>query len=174
MGQALCGQVPLQGVLDGEDDLRGFRIGHAPVAGDYLAVSTDEELVEVPADFPGKSGVFAGEVSVERVLPVAVHFDLLVHREGDPVVQGAERRDVGVRARFLAAELVARKSEDDESFVFVSLIQGFEVFVLPGEPALGGDIDYEQHFAFVFRERFGLVVDGGDGNVVDHFGGKLG
>ncbi len=79
----------------------------------------------------------------------AVHVNFVEQREGDVVFAGAELLDLFVRARFLSAELVARETEHGETLVFVFLLEGFEGLVLRRKAALGGDVDDEEHLAFV-------------------------
>src|SRR5262249_41627961 len=72
----------------------------------------------------------------------------------------AERRDLVVVARVLAAELVARKAEHDESLVLVRLPQRLQALELRREATLAGGVDDQQHLALVAVELDALAVDG--------------
>src|ERR1039458_2949031 len=85
--QVLFDRLDQGGVLGGH---------HRAVARHDLARWADEELLEVPPDVADVA-VGVGhllQLRIDRVLALAVHFDLLEEREGDAVVGGAERRDL--------------------------------------------------------------------------------
>src|SRR4051812_40457750 len=82
----------------------------------YLSCAADEELAEVPGDVgstirPG-GGLF--EPHVERVRIGTIDVDLGEQREADPVLRAAKTCDLLRAARFLGAELVAGKTQDDQ------------------------------------------------------------
>src|SRR5205823_15076889 len=105
---------------------------------DDLAGRRHQELLEVPPDVAGGplSVRDLGQRRVERVTVLAIDVDLVEERELDLEVDVAEVRDLFVRARLLAAELVAREAEDDEAAVLVRLVQVLETGVLRREAAL--------------------------------------
>jgi hypothetical protein len=173
----------------------GFdRGGHFGVVGGGLrgeaggdgAVSGDQEFLEVPQHF----GVFGrghavaaqpvapagcvtvlfghgfGEGGVERLLVGAGDRGLGEQRERDAVVERAELGDFGVGARFLAGEIVGGEAQDLETAILVGAVERFEAFVLRGQPALGGDVDDEQHLALVRGEGVGGAVVAGEGDLV--------
>ena len=78
------------------------------------------------------------------------------------MVEAAELRNLPVRTWFLTGELVAREAENDQSLLFVLLIEGLQAVVLRGETALGCGIDNHQDFAFKLCEVhfFALVGEG--------------
>ena len=87
-----------------------FRFGGGKVAFDYLALTVNQELGEVPFDLPAHAATFLGlEPDVERVGLVAVNFYLGKAWESGLVVEVAEVIDFLSGARDLALELVARK-----------------------------------------------------------------
>ena len=77
----------------------------------------------------------------------AVDVDLREQREVDAVIERAEVLDLRFVAGFLVAELVAGEAEHHEAAVGVVLPQLFQPRVLRREPALGGDVDDQQHLA---------------------------
>src|SRR4051794_35628638 len=161
-----------QGLLDGLDELGRLGVDHRAEA-DRLTARRDEELLEVPADV---SRVPVGrvrrvdELLVERVATVAVHLDLLGHREGDAVRRRAERLDLVRGAGLLLAELVAGDAEHAEPAVLVLLVDLLEARVLRREPALRGDVHEEDGLVLVVVEVDGAPVQRVDGGVVDGHG----
>jgi hypothetical protein len=85
------------------------------------------------------------------VLVLAVHLDLVEHREGHAPRGRAVLLDV-VGRRELLQELVAREAEHAEAAVAVLLLQLLERRVLGREAAAGGDVHDEQHLARVLRQ----------------------
>ena len=78
--------------------------------------------------------------------------------------------DLGGGARFLRAELVARKREDGQALRLIFSKRRLESLILGRVATLRGDIDDEQHAPLVGRERSGLAVDIFDGDIVGHCG----
>src|SRR5262249_20803789 len=87
-------------------------------------------------------------------------------RERDVVGRGAELLDVGVAARLLRAELIAREAEDLQAAVPAVAVQGLQALVLRGEAALAGHVDDQQHLAGVVTQVPGTAVGGLDAEVV--------
>ncbi|MNN64562.1 hypothetical protein D3C81_1800070 [compost metagenome] len=81
--------------------------------------------------------------------PVTLHINLLVHREGDPVIDLAELCDVFTFTRLLACKLIAWKAQDFKTAVLEFIIHFLETLILGSKAAFAGCIDDEQHFAFV-------------------------
>ena len=100
----------------------------------------------------------------------AVHFNFVEERKGHVVFGRAKLFDVRVRAGFLATELVAGKTKDDETLVLVFFINCFEIFILWCKTAFGGNIYNEHNLAFVGGERGVLAVNVLDGDVIDGTG----
>src|SRR3954468_12369701 len=74
--------------------------------------SIDQEFGEIPFDGRTEQAEFLVlQVFEQRMRLVAVDVDLGKHRKRDGIVAGAELLDLGGVARFLAAELIARKAE---------------------------------------------------------------
>jgi superfamily II DNA or RNA helicase len=102
------------------------------------------------------------------VLVVAVHVDLLGHRERHAVGRRAELGDLLAGAGLLAEELVAGDADHGEPLAAVGLVQLLEPGVLRGEPALAGDVDDEGGTAAGdLTERRGRPVETGDRGVED-------
>ncbi len=112
------------------------------------------------------TGGLRAQVLVQRVCVVAVDLELGVHREGDVVVDAAELLDLGVVARLLVAELVAREADDLQALVLVGAVQRLEALVLRREAALARHVDDQQQLALVGAEILGGAVGGLDGEVV--------
>ncbi len=102
--------------------------------------------------------------------------DLGEERECHRILGGAELRDLFIRSRLLAGEVVGGEAEDGEAAVFELLIERFERGVLRGEAALAGDVDQQQDFAGVVSEGGRGAGDGGQGDVseVGHEGSLAG
>src|SRR6267142_4316458 len=85
--------------------------------GDRLSRLVEEILVKIPPRwFPG----LGGEIPKERVGLCADDTGLREYRERDAVVHPAELRDLFVRPRLLAAEIVRRKSQHHKTFVAIT------------------------------------------------------
>jgi hypothetical protein len=80
---------------------------------------------------------------------VAVDVDLGEHRERHAVVLFAERTDLFLAARFLAAELVAGEAQHFQATRMQLAVQGFEALVLRREAAFAGGVDDEEDLAAV-------------------------
>lgn len=84
---------------------------------------------------------------IYRVSVVTVNLNLVHNWESDTVVQLAEVTDLLLRARFLATELVAWETKDDQALVLVLLVQALQILVLWGETTLGCNVDNQDNFA---------------------------
>ena len=89
-----------------------------------------------------------GQLLVERRRLLAVHADLVEHRESDAPRHRAVLEDV-VHLRQLLQELVAREGEHVEAARTVLLLQLLELFVLRRQSAAGRDVDDEQNLPVV-------------------------
>lgn len=121
---------------------------------DDLSISANQELLEVPLDTfqAHEAGLLLLEPLEQRIRVVTVDFGLAHDRERHTVVDLAKRLDVGVRAWFLPAELVAWEAEDREVFAVGGLellVQLLQTVILRGEAALGGSVDNKNDFALV-------------------------
>ena len=76
------------------------------------ASSIDKELRKIPFDRPGSHNTlgFALEEAVKRMSPRAIDIDLAEHGKCHIIGSRTESRDFGGIARFLGAELIARKA----------------------------------------------------------------
>ena len=82
-------------------------------ARDYVAITVHQKLREVPFDFAAKkAALLLFQVSVQRMLALAVDLDFGKLREGHVVIQPAEADDLSLGAGSLIAELVAGEVED--------------------------------------------------------------
>ncbi len=75
------------------------------------------------------------------MLILAFDRDLLEHRKGNLILQGAELLDLFVASRLLAQKIVRGESQHFEAPVFESVVERLQSFVLWGETALAGDVD---------------------------------
>src|ERR1700682_1593467 len=83
----------------------------------------------------------------------AVDVNLGEHRKRDRIIAGAKLLDLPGVARFLAPELVARKSENRKAAWVEFLMQCFEPPVLRGKAAGAGGVDDQQYLALVPLQR---------------------
>src|SRR5262245_52448135 len=108
--------------LDGRHQLRRLRLDHRPVAGDQLAVTPHQILVEVPLRHGGRAQRLP-RPAVERVRAVALHLLLAGEREGDVEGALAEAQDLAFGLRLLPTEVVARHADDHQPLALVALPQ---------------------------------------------------
>ena len=134
------------------------------------AVGGEQELLEVPlhvAD-PALLVGHRDQLVVDLVPALAVDVDLLGHREGDAVRRRAELGDLLGRPRLLAAELVARDTDDGEATVGVRRLELLQSGVLGSEPAAARNVDQEDCPPLRdVAERGGGAVQAGDLGVQD-------
>ena len=106
------------------------------------------------------------EIREDRLCVLAVDVNLAHDLEGHAVVELAELFDLSVRFRILLFELVAWEADDDQSLVFVLLVQFLKTLELRGEATLAGGVDDEEHFALELckveffaatRQRFEII-----------------
>jgi hypothetical protein len=89
----------------------------------HAAVSINQKFGEVPFDVPANAREsLLGEVGIKRCLVIAFHRNLGVHRECHIVFARAEGLDLFVCAGLLRSEIVSREAKNDESFIFVLLV----------------------------------------------------
>src|SRR5690606_8486943 len=72
--------------------------------------------------------------------------------------------DLRTTARFLLAELVARKAEHHQATLTIALPEFFQPFVLRRKTALARRIDHQQNLGIVIGKRFALALDGDAGD----------
>src|SRR5262245_53854717 len=138
----LCSNPPVFG-LDG-----AFKNGY------WLSRFVEEILVEIPARrLPGQGG----ERPIERVCVRANDGRLREHGECHAVVQPTELRDLLVRSRLLAAEIVRRKPQDHEPLVAITTIQFFQALVLRRVAAFTRRVNDKQYFSAELAERNRLI-----------------
>ena len=142
----LLGEHP----LDAGHEVAVARLDAAAEALDARARAVDQVLVEVPLRL--LAGL-RGELAVQGIRGQAGNALLFEHRELHAVDRAAELGDVLVRARFLAAEVVGRKPEHDQSAVLVLPVERLEALVLIGVSALARGVHDQHHLALVLAER---------------------
>ena len=143
-----------------------LRLGGRCITADRLAIGRDEELGEVPEDvallldavaeflkhqsgsFRFETVVFLGgslrlEILKDWISSRTIHIDLLHDLESHTVVELAELLDLVIGTRILLLKLVAGETDDNESAVFVLLVQFLQALELRCESALTGGIDDE-------------------------------
>jgi hypothetical protein len=140
--------------------------GHGGEPCDDVALAVDEELLEVPRDV-GRVGCLRLEPRVELARTVAVDLDLREQGEGAVVLRGRELEDLGVSARFLRTELVAREPQDGEALVLVVFVERTQTCVLRGEASSARNVDDEQDRAGVVAEVHGVAGDRRHREVMD-------
>ena len=119
-----------QGLLD--IVLEAFGPAIRAVTCQYSAVSSHQELVEVPLNSAGTQKTTASpfQLAVKGVRIGAVHFNLREHRKGDGIVLGTEFRNGVFGSWLLMTKLVARKTEYREALGVPVLVKCFEALVL--------------------------------------------
>ncbi len=119
-----------QGLL--EIVLEVFGSAIRAVTCQYSAVSSHQELVEVPLNSAGTQKTPAGpfQLAVKRMCVGAVHFDLREHRKGDGIVLGTEFRNGIVGSWLLVTKLIAGKTENRKPMGAPTLVECFEAPVL--------------------------------------------
>jgi hypothetical protein len=139
------------------------------VAPDHLPVLANQELGEIPLDglAAQDAGRFGGQPLVQRVGLWAIDVDLGHHRETHTVVELAEAGDLFIAARILRAELVAGKTEHDETLGAPGLMQGFQTGELWREAAGAGGVHDQQCLALVFFQGNGFAAHRLGGEFVD-------
>src|ERR1700722_532625 len=157
------------------DDGCVLGLGPGAEATDDLAGGGDDELLEVPHDVAGLALAIGdlGQLGVDRVTAIAVHVDLLEHRERHAVGARAELLDLLGGAGLLAQELVAGEPEDTEPLVAVRLLEALQPLVLRSEPALGGDVHEEERLSLVRGERCVLAGERVDRDVEEGHGPQI-
>jgi len=123
------------------------------VAVHNIAMSVDEKLFKIPFDACHKKGGFLLlQIKIYRVRIVAIYVDLLHERERDVKFRRAEGLNLRMVARLLRTELIARKSNDDETLVFVFFIEILHSLILTSETALRSHIYNQNDFALQLVE----------------------
>ena len=119
-----------QGLLDIVLEVFGSAI--RAVTCQYSAVSSHQELVEVPLNSAGTQKTAAGlfQLAVKGGRIGAGHFNLREHRKGDGIVLGTEFRNGLFGSRFLTTKLVAGKTKYREALGTPVLVKCFEALVL--------------------------------------------
>jgi hypothetical protein len=125
-------------------DLRGITV-------DDVAITIDEELLEVPRDV-GALAALRFQPGVQVARSGTVDLDLREHRERGVVLGGRELEDLSVRTRFLPSELIAGKSEDCEAVRLVVFVERTQTCVLRREPSSTRHVDDEADGAAVDAE----------------------
>ncbi len=123
---------------------------------DDVAIAVDQELLEVPGDVARVSvaGLFSAEPLIQLARAVAVDFDLAEDGEGGVVLGGRELEDLGIGARLLLSELIARERKDAETVGAVLFMKRTQTCVLRRQPSEARNVDDETH-----RVAEGLEVD---------------
>jgi hypothetical protein len=144
-----------------------LRRGGRSEPGHDLAVGVDEELLEVPGDVGtvALAGLFGLEPLVERFSAVAVHLDLVEHRERHAELRRGELEDLLVRSGLLSCELVAGKSEDGD--VVVVVMKRTQTCVLRREASSAGDVDDQADLPAELVEGDLLAGDRGHLEIVE-------
>jgi len=134
---------------------------------DHVAGTVDEELLEIPGDLctVASAGLFGLEPLVQRDRTIAVDLDLVEHRERHVELGRGELEDLGVGSGFLAAELVARETEDGD--VVVVFMERTQTCVLSREASSAGEVDDQTELAFVLLERHRVAGDRGHLELVE-------
>src|SRR5450755_1844555 len=142
-----------QQTLDGAEELAVIGLHPGAEARDLLAVAIDQVLMEIPL------GALSGarqKLGIQGIGLDAGHARFLEHRKFHAVGQPAEFGNLLVGAGLLAAEVVGRKADHDQSAGLVFPVKGLEPFELVRIPAVARGIDDQHDFAAVLAKRLGL------------------
>ena len=123
----------------------GFGRGDRSESCDHGTRPVYQELLEVPRDVVRGPLTGLGRLQplVELTGTFAVHVDLGKHREGGVVLAGRELKDLGIGARLLCPELIAREGQDIEPGGVVVFMKHTQTCVLRREASKRCDVDDE-------------------------------
>src|SRR4051794_8502488 len=85
--------------------------------------------------------------------------DFREHRKIDREIRGAEGFDLGVAARLLAAEIVGRKTEHEQTAVPIFGVERLEPLILWGQAAFRGGVDDEQDLSRIIAQGRRSAID---------------
>ena len=135
---------------------------------DDVAIAVHEELLEVPGDGARVSvaGLFGAEPLIQVARAIAVDFDPAEDREGGVVLRRGELEDLGIGARLLLGELIARERKDAETVGAVLFMKCTQTCVLGRQPSEARNVDDETHRVAVRLEVDVFTGDGLHGEFV--------
>lgn len=135
--------------------LESLRLGKGSPAVNNLAIGGDKELLKVPLNalHAQEPRLLLFQESPDRCSVFAIHIQFSKNGEGYAVIDLTERLDIIVRARVLAAELVARETDDGEVFGVLglqALVELLKTLKLGRKAAFRGCV-HDQHNLAVQR-----------------------
>ena len=135
-----------------------------------VPLAIDQELGEIPFDIAGQAGIrLLGQILIEGSESSPFTETLANMGKVTLYLSRAEALNLRIRAGFLAAEIVGRKTQDHKALVLVFFIKRFQSRILRREAAAAGNIHQQNDLALVTRKRSGLAIDGRKGEIVDAF-----
>src|SRR5581483_518876 len=144
------------------------RRGRRRMPRDHPARTIDQEFGEIPFDRGAEqSGFLVAQILIQRMGIGAIDVDLLEHRKTDGVVALAKLLDFGGAAGFLAAELVAGKTEYRKASRAIGLLQRLETLILWGEAAGARGVDDQKDLTLKALQRDVLAFERPCPEVVD-------
>lgn len=128
-----------------------------------LSFLVDEKLFKIPFDHlqSKHSWLLFLQVSIDWMLIGAIDSNLLCHGEGHSIIALAECSDFLITGHLLR-ERVGGKSNDNQSFVFIAVVELLQAFELGSEAALGSRVEGKDYFAFKLAQ-----IDWFPGSIVD-------
>ena len=144
-----------------------FRLGSRCIALDYLTLTVDQKLGEVPLDTLAAQQArrLRFKLHKQRVSLVAIYIDLLEQRKANAVVQLTKLGNLSFITRLLRAKLVTRKARHPQPLGLIVLPQGFQPLVLRSETTFARGIDHQIRPTIQFGETAFTVINGGTGDL---------
>ncbi len=139
------------------------------VARQYLTVSTDEELGEVPCEF--MVAILVWVIGLQELIEghgsVPVDLDFGEHRKGHVIVRGSELQDLLIGSRFLGSELVTGEAKNGETGSLVVLVERTQTCVLRGETSGTSDVYHQANLVLESLEADLVAGDRGHCQVME-------
>lgn len=135
---------------------------HWGVTSEHLALTSNEELVEVPENvgIAVVVSLFALQIGEQRSFVFTVDLDLGEHRERDVKFRRRKLKNLSVGAWFLLPKLVAGETKNGESVVFVVFMKRTQTCVLRGKTSSAGDVDNQANLILKLLELDLIARDG--------------
>ena len=134
---------------------------------DHLTILVHQELGEIPADI--FRTVIVRLLRLEPFIQIGgvrpVHLDLGEQGEVHIVLGGGEFEDLVIGARFLGAELIARKAENGDAVTF--RLEGTQTCVLRREASLAGEVDDQHRLVAEIRKADIVAANAGHCKIVN-------
>ena len=153
----------------------GYFLGlvHGGIALDDTAITADQKLGEVPFDgfAAQQTRRLCAQPLVKRVGVGTIDIDLLHHGETHAVIDLAKIGNDFVARRILVAKLIARKTQNSQTLVFVGQVDFFKATKLWRETAGAGGVHDQHDLALQLAQGQALAVHLNRFKIVNGFHG---